>query len=221
MNIPSFRTTGSSWGCFIEVDSHTLREVSFTKGRILIATENPNKIEGEVQLVVNGRKYSVRVEEEDTFRTVPLTNLVSNSEVNSENEEEDDEVDGVDDELDASKTMKQNSMDDMENQGNEILDDRAKINEEEAEKVETNCINGSHQAGLEKEPVHEDSPAQRKSGGGKHFENYASCENMSEESNNSDHGLDSIVQDSRSPPVEECVESVQKNFQVLNAEPNP
>ncbi|KAF7126497.1 hypothetical protein RHSIM_Rhsim11G0186100 [Rhododendron simsii] len=163
-------------------------------------------------------EYSVRVEEEDTFRTVPSTNLVSNSEVNSENEKEDDEVDRVDDVLDASKTMKQNSVDDMEKQGNEISDDRAKINEEEAERVETNCVNGSHQAGLEKEPVHEESPAQRKSGGGKHIENSASCENSIEES--LVHGLDSIVQDSQSPLAEECVESVQNNFQGLNAEPN-
>ncbi|KAG5551566.1 hypothetical protein RHGRI_009839 [Rhododendron griersonianum] len=163
-----------------------------------------------------------RVEEEDTFRTVPSTNLVSNSEVNSEEEQEDDEVGRVDDEVDASKTMKQNSVDDMENQGNESLDDRAKINEEEVEKDETNDINGSHKDELEKEPAHEESYAQWKSGGargGKHIENFASCENINEESHTS-HGLVSIVQDSQSPIAEECVESVQKNFQVLNAEPN-
>ncbi|KAG5567237.1 hypothetical protein RHGRI_002704 [Rhododendron griersonianum] len=185
-------------------------------GAITINTQIPILKHTMVTQLEMGR----RVEEEDTFRTVPSTNLVSNSEVNSEDEDEDDEVDRVDDELDANKTMKQNSVDDMENQGNEILDDRAKINEEEAEKVETNCINGSHQDGWEKEPVHEESHAQRKSGGGEHIENCASCENINEESNNYDHGLDSIAQDSQSPLAEECVESVQKNFQLLNAEPN-
>ncbi|KAG5551820.1 hypothetical protein RHGRI_010049 [Rhododendron griersonianum] len=189
-------------------------------GRILIATENPNKIEGEVQLVVNGRNYIVRVEEEDTFRTVSSTNLVSNFEVNLENEEGDVEVVRIDDEVDDIKNKKQNSVGDMEIQGNEILDDRAKINEEEAKKVEKNCINGSHQAGLEKEPVHEELLAQRKSVRGKHIENLDSCENNKEESFNSDHGLDSIVQDSQSPLIEDCFESIRKNIPVQNAESN-
>ncbi|KAF7129699.1 hypothetical protein RHSIM_Rhsim10G0184600 [Rhododendron simsii] len=164
-----------------------------------------------------GNEYNVRVEEEDTFRTVSSTNLVPNFEVTSENEEEDDEVDKVDDELDANK----NSVDDMETQGNEMLDDRAKTNEEEAEKVETNYNNGSHQAGLEKAPFHEESLAQRKSVKGKYTEKPDSCENNNEESINSDHGLDSIVQDSQSPVIEECFESVLKNVPVQNTESNP
>ncbi|KAF7131755.1 hypothetical protein RHSIM_Rhsim09G0140400 [Rhododendron simsii] len=113
-NVPSFKDIGSIWGCFIEVDNDTLREVSFAEGRVLIATENPSKIDGEVQLIVKGRKYNVRVEEEDTFRTVNSTYLVSNSEA----QEEDDEADNTEDDRDASKKKEENSVDDMEQQRN-------------------------------------------------------------------------------------------------------
>lgn len=40
----TFRAIGSKWGHFIEVDGNTLRENSFEKGRILIATEEFRKI---------------------------------------------------------------------------------------------------------------------------------------------------------------------------------
>lgn len=140
-------------------------------------------------MVVNERKYTVRVEEEDTFRTVALAIQVSSAEVNSENEEENDEVDSLDDDRDASKNKKGNAVDDMEILRNEISDDRAKINEEEAERIETNGINGSHQSELGKEPVHIEPPDQRKTVEGKHLENHVSCENNNEESTNSAHGL--------------------------------
>ncbi|KAG5527557.1 hypothetical protein RHGRI_028461 [Rhododendron griersonianum] len=47
-NVPFFRAIGSIWGHFIEVNDETLMEISFAKGRVLIATENPNKIVGKV-----------------------------------------------------------------------------------------------------------------------------------------------------------------------------
>ncbi|KAG5550627.1 hypothetical protein RHGRI_015539 [Rhododendron griersonianum] len=115
--------------------------------------------------------------------------------------------------LDASKINSRKPVDDMESQGNEVFGDRAKISEEETGKVETNYINGSHQSELEKEPA-----AHGRSERGKHNENFDSCDNINEVSTNSDHGLDSIVQDSQSPVVEDCVESVQKNTQAQNAE---
>ncbi|KAI8536503.1 hypothetical protein RHMOL_Rhmol10G0262100 [Rhododendron molle] len=93
-NVSSFRPIGSIW---IEVDSDTPREVSLAKGRLLIATENPNRIEGEVQLIVNGRRYNVRVVEEETFSTVISTYQVSNPEA-----EEEDEVDKTDGDRNAS-----------------------------------------------------------------------------------------------------------------------
>ncbi|KAF7134674.1 hypothetical protein RHSIM_Rhsim08G0178600 [Rhododendron simsii] len=152
-NVPTFRAIGSRWGCFIEVDSDTLREVSFDKGRVLIS-ESPNKIGGEVQLIVDERKYTVRVEEEVTFRTVTLTNQAVIHEASSEPEEEDGEVDKTVDDMDASKNKQYNLVDDMEKQKNRISDDRAKNNgkeaekfennEEEAEKVENNGLNDSH-----------------------------------------------------------------------------
>lgn len=52
-NMPSFRAIGSIWGHLIEVDEgRTLKEISFEKGRLLLATENPNRIEGKIQLVI-------------------------------------------------------------------------------------------------------------------------------------------------------------------------
>ncbi|KAG5529905.1 hypothetical protein RHGRI_030325 [Rhododendron griersonianum] len=161
------------------------------------------------------------MEEEDTFRTIPSTNqLVPNFEVYSVNEEEDDEVDKVDDELVANKNKKRNSVDDMEIQGIESVDDRAKLNEEEVERVEANCIIESHPFGLEKEPVFEKSFGQRKSIGGKYSENMDSCENNNDESSNSDHGLESFVQDSLSLINEDCFESVHKNFPDQNEDSN-
>lgn len=210
-NFPSFRAIGSSWGCVIEVDSDTLREASYAKGRILIATENHNKIEGEVQLVVDGGNYRVRVEEEESFRTIPSINMAPSFEISSENKEEDDDVDRVENELEANKTKIGCSVDDVETQENERLDNRAKISGEEAEKAEINCIKRSHQAGLEKEQVHEESPAQRKCIGDEHSENIHGSGNNVEENNNSDLGLDSIVQDSQSPLIEDCIESTLKN----------
>ncbi|KAI8563374.1 hypothetical protein RHMOL_Rhmol03G0107100 [Rhododendron molle] len=55
-NVPSFRRIASIWGHFIEVDDNTLREVSFEKGRVLIATEKSCKIEGKGQLIVEGKR---------------------------------------------------------------------------------------------------------------------------------------------------------------------
>ncbi|KAI8535773.1 hypothetical protein RHMOL_Rhmol10G0199800 [Rhododendron molle] len=107
-NVSSFRAIGSIW---IELDSDTLREVSFAKGRLLIATENPNRIEGEVQLIVNGRRYNVRVVEEETFRTVISTYQVTNPEA-----EEEDEVDKTDGDRNASSKKNGDLMDDMEKQ---------------------------------------------------------------------------------------------------------
>lgn len=69
-NVSSFKSIGSKWGHFVEVDDVTLRDSSFLKGRMLVATEQSCKIEGKVQLFVGSSNYMVRVEEEDTFRTV-------------------------------------------------------------------------------------------------------------------------------------------------------
>ncbi|KAF7132436.1 hypothetical protein RHSIM_Rhsim09G0077300 [Rhododendron simsii] len=179
-------------GHVIEVDSDTLREVSFAKGRLLIATENPNRIEGEVQFIVNGRRYNVRVVEEETFSTVITTHQVSNPEA----EEEDDEVDKIDGNRNASSKKNGDLMDDTEKQKTNYSDDMAKRGDEEAEKGDNNVINGSHQSAV--------------------LGNIEDGEGFNEESTNSVHGLDSIVQDSQSPLFDDGHDSISNRFQVQN-----
>ncbi|KAI8536289.1 hypothetical protein RHMOL_Rhmol10G0245900 [Rhododendron molle] len=213
-NVPSFRAIGSIWGCFIEVDNDTLKETSFAKGKILIATEKSNKIEGQVKLKVNGRIYSVRVEEEDTFRTVSSKDQASNSEA----EEEDDYVEDTDDDRDASSKKEENPMDDVEKQRNKCTDDMAKNKEEQGVKGDNSDINGSHQYGLEEEPDHEKPPVQEKTVGEVFIGNTNAGKSSNEESINSIHGPDSIVQDSQSPLIEDCVESANHCSQFQNIE---
>ncbi|KAF7131897.1 hypothetical protein RHSIM_Rhsim09G0015100 [Rhododendron simsii] len=137
-------------------------EVMFKKGKagnVQIKQMGGSKIVGDIQLMVDGRKYNVRVEEEGTFRTVSATNQVGNLESNSDREKEDAEVDKRFDDMDASKNDQENLVDDMEIQGNKILNDRGKINEEvakesgnkeeEAEKARNNGLNDSHFSGKE------------------------------------------------------------------------
>ncbi|KAI8568827.1 hypothetical protein RHMOL_Rhmol02G0230500 [Rhododendron molle] len=163
---------------------------------------------------VNGRIYRVRVEEEDTFRTVSSKDQASNSEA----EEEDDYVEDTEDERDASSKKEENPMDDMEKQSNKCTDDMAKNKEEEDVKGDNRDINGSHQYGLEEEPDHEKPPVQEKTVGDMFIRNTNAGESCNEESFNSIHGLDSIVQDSQSPLIEECVESASHCRQFQNIE---
>ncbi|KAG5543613.1 hypothetical protein RHGRI_016383 [Rhododendron griersonianum] len=203
---------------FIEVDKDTLKEVSYAKGRVLIASENSNKIEGEVQVVVNGRKYCVQVVEEETFRTV----VSIESTVTSEAEVEDDEVDNTGDDRDASNDKEEDLVDDVERQRKEHPFDKA----EEAEKfVEDERLekgdNGSHKSVLGKEPNVEKSLLQKETVGdmaATNQRNNGSEERLNEESSNSVQGLDSIVQDSQSPLNEECLESINNGSQVQNIE---
>ncbi|KAH7840564.1 hypothetical protein Vadar_018662 [Vaccinium darrowii] len=57
------------------VDENTLNGGSYEKGRILIATDQSQKIEGNIGLVVDGTRYMVRIEEEDFFRKVESSNF--------------------------------------------------------------------------------------------------------------------------------------------------
>lgn len=59
-NIPTFRTIGSNWGQFLQVNEYTMKETSYEKGRILIATKISEKIEGTIELMVEGKKYMVK-----------------------------------------------------------------------------------------------------------------------------------------------------------------
>ncbi|KAG5556710.1 hypothetical protein RHGRI_007100 [Rhododendron griersonianum] len=78
------------------------------------------------------------MEEEESFRTVSLTNQVPNCAAHSEPEKDDDEMDKADD--DRAKKKKNNSVDDMEKHRNKNSEDRAKNNEEEAEKYVNNGL---------------------------------------------------------------------------------
>lgn len=89
----TFKDIGNIWGDFIEVDENTLREGSYEKGRILIATNQTQKIVGNVALVEDGMKYLIRIEEEDSFRKVESNNfLTENAKVLGLNSESVNEV---------------------------------------------------------------------------------------------------------------------------------
>ncbi|KAG5564392.1 hypothetical protein RHGRI_000551 [Rhododendron griersonianum] len=188
-------------------------------GRVLIATENPSKIGGEIQLMVDGRKYKVRVEEEGTFRTVSATYQAGNHEANSVHEKEDGEVDRRVVDMDASKDKHEGLVADMELQGNVTLNVKGKINEEEAkesenkeeeaEKARNNGLNDSQYSGKEILVA---------SQGAESLGKLDSGENNNEESINSALGLDSIVQDSLSPLNEECIESAKVSRQLQYTE---
>lgn len=67
---PTFKEIGEKWGNFLKIDEDTLKESSYVKARILIATDQIEKLEGYIDLCIDGVKYTVRVTEEDTFRFI-------------------------------------------------------------------------------------------------------------------------------------------------------
>lgn len=131
-NVPSFQAIGSNWGDFIEVDENTLQEASYEKGRILIATENPSKIEGKIQLIVEGKRYMIRVEEEQSFRIVKSSKKFSRISLGSEGAKssmsgkEKDDMDKKDADKDANRLREDKSGEDSETEKRDI----AAINEE-------------------------------------------------------------------------------------------
>lgn len=65
----AFKDIGGCFGQFIQMDESTLKEKSFEKGRVLVATEQFQKISGTVDIIIQGEKFVVRVEEDESFRT--------------------------------------------------------------------------------------------------------------------------------------------------------
>lgn len=61
-SISTFKDIGSKWGDFIQVDDSTLQETSYVNGNILVATKGVRKIDGSIELVVDGMKSLFRVE---------------------------------------------------------------------------------------------------------------------------------------------------------------
>lgn len=70
--------------------------MSYERGRILIATEQAQKIEGMVELVEYGEHYLIRVEEDDSFWKVESSKLTSDS-ISSSKEENYDKNKNFDD----------------------------------------------------------------------------------------------------------------------------
>lgn len=64
----TFKKIGGQWRNFIAVDEDTLKETSFTKVKILIASKSQSKIEEEINMDANGRIHLVRVFEESSSR---------------------------------------------------------------------------------------------------------------------------------------------------------
>lgn len=77
--VPNFKLIGDCWGEFLKVDEPTLHGDSFERGRILIASEQSQRISGTIQLEILGLKYYVRVEEDDSFRTINFNSLLTQS----------------------------------------------------------------------------------------------------------------------------------------------
>lgn len=94
-SIPNFKLIGDFWGEFLKVDDNTLYGDSFERGRILIATEQTQRITGTIQMEILGLIYSVRIEEDESFRTITLDSFPTESPVmktnnNSEEREAND-----------------------------------------------------------------------------------------------------------------------------------
>lgn len=69
-SVPNFKIIGDSWGEFLKVDDDTLYERSFEKGRILIVTQQSQRISGIIHMEIMGQIYSVRIEEDESFRII-------------------------------------------------------------------------------------------------------------------------------------------------------
>ncbi|KAG5522231.1 hypothetical protein RHGRI_034421 [Rhododendron griersonianum] len=63
----TFKQIEESWGYFIKMDKATLRDESFAKGRVLIASKEAQPIDKWIHLRVEGVVYEVHVSEESSF----------------------------------------------------------------------------------------------------------------------------------------------------------
>lgn len=73
-------------GQFLHVDESTLKGSSFASAKILIATNQFQKIEGSVDLIVDKDYYSVCVVEEESFRSIKLSLVDISSELSMKKE---------------------------------------------------------------------------------------------------------------------------------------
>lgn len=66
-NSTMFKRIGEVWGHFVKMDDETMRDTSFAKGKILIATEECKKIEKWIRVEVQGVNYEILVRENASF----------------------------------------------------------------------------------------------------------------------------------------------------------
>lgn len=65
-NAKTFKRIGEVWGSLVLIEEETLKNFSFAKGKILIATEESLRIERWIQMEVHGVRYEVLVKEESS-----------------------------------------------------------------------------------------------------------------------------------------------------------
>ncbi|KAH7862699.1 hypothetical protein Vadar_008349 [Vaccinium darrowii] len=84
----TFKQIGELWGYFILMEEETMREVSFDRGRILIATKENSKIEKWIKIDVGGILYDVKVTEESSFSNPDMIGAI----VSLEKDAQDDSI---------------------------------------------------------------------------------------------------------------------------------
>ncbi|KAH7862923.1 hypothetical protein Vadar_011144 [Vaccinium darrowii] len=79
-NAASFKRLSEIWGDFITLDVETLKEESYDVGRMLIATEHPQKIDDWINITARGKNHRVKIWEEecdDIFNEKPVRDWVN------------------------------------------------------------------------------------------------------------------------------------------------
>ncbi|KAH7836254.1 hypothetical protein Vadar_034071 [Vaccinium darrowii] len=79
-NVASFKRLAEFWGNFITLDVETMKEESYDVRRVLLATEQPQKIEEWINIIVGGKIHKVKVWEEDCvdiFIEKPISDWVN------------------------------------------------------------------------------------------------------------------------------------------------
>lgn len=115
-NVASFKRMGEIWGEFITLDVETMKEESYDVGRLMIATEQPQRIEEWINITVRGKIHKVKVWEEDCddiFNEKPISDWVNKQHDelrvlhDSDHAKVNDEVDKQHDEPSLSKNVRE------------------------------------------------------------------------------------------------------------------
>lgn len=77
----TFKEIGDKWGKFLQVDEATSKGSSYVQAKILIATNQFQKLNGYVDLITDEAIYPVRVMEDDSFRIIRKSFFDTSSEV--------------------------------------------------------------------------------------------------------------------------------------------